>query len=55
VIKAKFAERTCSKTEIAQGNEMLLRILYHNVCVLMQSNAILPKNALETRLFRQSQ
>lgn len=37
MIKAKFGERIRSKTDVAQTNEMLLKILAHNICVLIQS------------------
>ncbi len=36
-IKAKFGERIRSKTDAAQINEMLLKILCHNICVVIQS------------------
>lgn len=36
-IKAKFGERIRSETEAAQINEMLLKILCHNICVVIQS------------------
>jgi transposase len=37
MIKAKFGERLRSKTEIAQVNEVLCKILCHNICCLIQS------------------
>lgn len=37
MIKAKFGERVRSKTERAQINEALLKVLCHNVCVVIQS------------------
>jgi transposase len=37
MIKAKFGERLCSKTETAQINEALLKVLCHNLCCLIQS------------------
>lgn len=37
MIKAKFGSRIRSKTEIAQMNEVLCKILCHNLCVLVQS------------------
>lgn len=37
MIKAKFGERIRSKTVAAQINEMLLKVLCHNICVLIQS------------------
>lgn len=37
MIKAKFGDYIRSKTDIAQVNEALLKILCHNICVLIQS------------------
>ena len=37
MIKAKFGERLRSKTEIAQTNEVLLKVLCHNICCLIRS------------------
>ncbi|HEY0320678.1 MAG TPA: transposase [Pyrinomonadaceae bacterium] len=37
MIKAKFGERLRSKTGIAQKNELLCKILAHNLCCLIQS------------------
>ncbi len=37
MMKAKFGDRLRSKTDVAQVNEMLLKILCHNVCVVIQS------------------
>ncbi len=37
MIKSKFGTRVRSKTEIAQVNEVLCKILCHNLCVLVQS------------------
>jgi transposase len=37
MIKAKFGERVRSKTETAQINEVLLKVLCHNICCLIQS------------------
>jgi len=37
MIKAKFGSRIRSKTEIAQVNEVLCKILCHNLCVPVQS------------------
>jgi hypothetical protein len=37
MIKAKFGERLRSKTETAQTNEMLLKVICHNVCCLIRS------------------
>ena len=35
--KAKFGERLRSKTETAQINEALCKVLCHNLCVVIQS------------------
>ncbi len=37
MIKAKFGERLWSKTETAQINEALCKVLCHNLCVVIQS------------------
>jgi hypothetical protein len=37
MIKAKFGERLRSKTATAQMNEALLKVLCHNICVVVQS------------------
>jgi len=37
MIKAKFGERPRSKTETAQVNELLCKILCHNLCCLISS------------------
>jgi transposase len=37
MIKTKFGERLRSKTEIAQVNEVLCKVLCHNICALIQS------------------
>lgn len=37
MIKAKFGERLRSKTETAQINEALLKVLCHNLCCVIQS------------------
>ncbi|MDT7540591.1 MAG: hypothetical protein QOE33_495 [Acidobacteriota bacterium] len=37
MIKAKFGERVRSKTERAQVNEALCKVLCHNICVVIQS------------------
>ncbi len=37
MIKAKFGERLKSKTETAQVNEALCKVLCHNLCVVIQS------------------
>jgi transposase len=37
MIKSKFGERLRSKTRTAQVNEVLLKVLCHNLCVIVQS------------------
>jgi transposase len=37
MIKAKFGGRVRSKTQIAATNEILCKVLSHNLCVLVQS------------------
>lgn len=37
MIKSKFGERLRSKTEIAQTNEVLCKVLCHNLCCVIQS------------------
>jgi transposase len=37
MIKSKFGERLRSKTETAQVNEALTKVLAHNLCVVIQS------------------
>lgn len=37
MIKRKFGERLRSKTHAAQANEVLCKVLYHNLCCLIQS------------------
>jgi hypothetical protein len=37
MIKSKFGERLRSKTERAQINEALCKVLCHNLCVVIQS------------------
>ncbi len=37
MIKAKFGERLWSKTEVAQTNEMLLKVVCHNICCVIRS------------------
>lgn len=37
MIKARFGERLRSKTERAQMNEVLAKVLCHNICVVIQS------------------
>jgi hypothetical protein len=36
-MKAKFGTSMRSKTETAQMNELLCKVLCHNICVLIQS------------------
>ena len=36
-IKAKFGNSVRSKTPVAQGNEVLCKILCHNICCVIQS------------------
>jgi transposase len=37
MLKAKFGATVRSKGEVAQVNELLCKVLCHNICVLMQS------------------
>ena len=37
MVKAKFGERLRSKTEVAQVNEVLCKVLCHNLCCVIQS------------------
>jgi hypothetical protein len=37
MIKSKFGERLRSKTEMAQVNEALCKVLAHNICCVVQS------------------
>jgi hypothetical protein len=37
MMKAEFGDRIRSKTDTAQVNEMLLKVLCHNICVVIQS------------------
>ena len=37
MIKAKFGERLRSKSVIAQTNEVLCKMLCHNLCCVIQS------------------
>jgi transposase len=37
MIKSKFGERLRSKTKTSQINEVLCKVLAHNICVLIQS------------------
>jgi hypothetical protein len=37
MIKAKFGEKLRSKTHAAQVNEVLCKVLCHNLCCLIQS------------------
>jgi hypothetical protein len=36
MIKAKFGQRLRSKTLIAQTNEALCKVLWHNLCIVIQ-------------------
>ena len=36
MIKSKFGDSVRSKTEVAQVNEVLLKVLCHNICVVIQ-------------------
>ncbi|MBU0953234.1 MAG: transposase [Nanoarchaeota archaeon] len=36
MVKTKFGDSVKSKTKTAQYNEVLLKILCHNICVLIQ-------------------
>jgi len=36
MVKSKFGDSVRSKTETAQVNEVLLKILCHNICVVIQ-------------------
>ena len=37
-IKTKFGERLRSRTEVAQFNELLCKVLCHNICVTIQAH-----------------
>jgi transposase len=37
MIKAKFGERLRSKSVVAQTNEVLCKVLCHNLCCVIQS------------------
>lgn len=37
MIKGKFGDAVRSKTDVAQANEVLCKVLAHNLCVLVQS------------------
>jgi transposase len=37
MIKAKFRDHVRSKTDVAMRNEVLCKILCHNICCLIQS------------------
>lgn len=37
MIKARFGSKLVSKTERAQINELLCKVLCHNICCLIQS------------------
>jgi transposase len=38
MIKTKFGERIRSRTKVAQFNELLCKVLCHNICVTIQAN-----------------
>jgi transposase len=38
MIKAKFRDHVRSKTDVAMVNEVLCKILCHNICVLIQES-----------------
>jgi hypothetical protein len=35
-MESKFGDSVRSKTEVAQVNEVLLKVLCHNICVVIQ-------------------
>ncbi len=37
MIKMKFGERIRSRTQVAQFNELLCKVLCHNICVTIQA------------------
>lgn len=37
MMKAKFGEKLRSKTEVTQANELLCKVLAHNLCCVIQS------------------
>ena len=37
MIKAKFGEKVRAKTDTAQVNEALMKVLCHNICVLIRA------------------
>ena len=41
MIKMKFGERIHSRTEVAQVNELLCKVVCHNICVTIQSMYVL--------------
>ncbi len=47
MVKAKFGDSVRSKTKTAQLNEVLLKLLCHNVCVLIQESFELGINVVE--------
>jgi hypothetical protein len=36
MIRSKYGDAVRSKTEVAQVNEVLLKVLCHNICVVIQ-------------------
>ena len=51
MIKAKFGERLKSKTEKAQINELLCKVLCHNICCIVQS---IYELGIETDFYREN-
>ncbi len=50
-IKAKFGDAVRSKTPVAQANEVLCKILCHNICCLIQEACEL---GIETNFWAES-
>jgi hypothetical protein len=38
MIKAKFRDHVRSKTDVAMANEVLCKIIFHNICCLIQES-----------------
>ena len=51
MIKAKFGEKLKSKTEKAQINELLCKVLCHNLCCVVQS---IYELGIETDFYREA-